>query len=161
MKLRTLSTRDRRQSGHALLLAALMGIMGFGLWATAYRATQDATGMAASEAGRTLRLEVLTEAMARAGHLLESCMPPFSSYSCVSRHRTDAGEWQAVVLQFERQGRSERWAVETRLASDAELRKLPAAPSMFRGEKRDERGNQSRARSSRPGSITPAGSRRP
>jgi hypothetical protein len=160
MKLRACSHRDQRQSGHALLLAALMGIMGFGLWATAYRATQDATGMAASEEGRTLRLEVLTEAMARAGHLLESGLPPYSSYSCVSRHRTDAGEWQAVVLQFERQGRSERWAVETRLANDAELRKLPAAPSLFRSEKQGERGNSGRSRSSGPGRITPAGSRR-
>ena len=161
MKLRAQSKPSGSQSGHALLLAALMGIMGFGLWATAYRATQDATGMAASEAGRTLRLEVLTEAMARAGHLLESGMPPFSSYSCVSRHRTAAGEWQAVVLQFERQGRSERWAVETRLASEAELRKLPAAPSLFRSEKRDERGNQGRARSSRTSRIRPAGSGKP
>jgi hypothetical protein len=161
MRLRKVSRRDRRQSGHALLLAALMGIMGFGLWATAYRATQDATGMAASEQGRSLRLEVLTEAMARAGHLLESGMPPFSSYSCVSRHRTDAGEWQAVVLQFERQGRSERWAVETRLASDAELRKLPAVPSMFRSEKRDERADQGRTRSSRSSRIAPAGGGRP
>jgi hypothetical protein len=143
------------------LLAALMGIMGFGLWATAYRSTQDATGLAASEAGRTLRLEVLTEAMARAAHLLESGMPPYSSYSCVSRHRTDAGEWQAVVLQFERQGRSDRWAVESRLATDEELRKLPSAPSMFRSEKRNERADQGRARSSRAGRISPAGSGRP
>ena len=159
MKLSAHSIRDRRQSGHALLLAALMGIMGFGLWATAYRATQDATGLAATEAGRSLRLEVLTEAMARAGHLLESGVPPYSSYSCVSRHRTEAGEWQAVVLQFERQGRSERWAVESRLATEDELRKLPAAPSMFRSEQRDEQANQGRTRSSRSSRITPAGSR--
>jgi hypothetical protein len=145
MKLSAHSIRDRRQSGQALLLAALMGIMGFGLWATAYRATQDATGLAATEAGRSLRLEVLTEAMARAGHLLESGVPPYSSYSCVSRHRTEAGEWQAVV--------------ESRLATEDELRKLPAAPSMFRSEQRDEQANQGRTRSSRSSRITPAGSR--
>lgn len=138
-----------------------MGIMGFGLWATAYRATQDATGMAASEEGRNLRQEVLTEAMARAGHLLESGMPPFSSYSCVSRHRTAAGEWQAVVLQFERQGRTERWAVETRFASESDLRSLPAAPSVFRPEQRNERADRNRARSSRSARVNPAGRGRP
>ncbi len=69
------------------------------------------------------------------------------------------GEWQAVVLQFERQGRSERWSVESRLATEDELRKLPAAPSMFRSEQRDEQANQGRTRSSRSSRITPAGSR--
>ena len=87
-------------------------------------------------------MEVLTDAMACAGHLLETGKPPYGSYSCVSRHRTAAGEWQAVVVQFERQGSSDRWAVETRLATQVELRRLPAMPSLFhdgersRGRKR-------------------------
>ncbi|MAW59780.1 MAG: hypothetical protein CMJ94_02970 [Planctomycetes bacterium] len=119
--------------------------MGFALWATAYRSTQDALGMAASEADREIRMDVLTEAMARAGHLLETGTPPFSSYSCISRHRTAAGEWQAVVVQFERQGRADRWAVETRLAQAEDLRRLPAMPSLFRDEERGKRRGGRRA----------------
>lgn len=128
MRLRSSSSSE---SGHALLLAALLGIMGFALWATAYRSTQDALGMAATEESRTVRLEILTEAMARAGHLLETGTPPYGSYSCVSRHRTAAGEWQAVVVQFERQGQGDRWAVETRLANKDDLKRLPAMPGVF------------------------------
>lgn len=150
-----------RQSGHALLLAALMGILGFGLWATAYRATQDATGLAASEDERNLRREILTLAMTRAGHLLELGVPPFSSYSCISRHRGAAGEWHAVVLQFERQGLSGRWEVEARFAEDEDLRKMPAVPAVFRAPKANERDNRGRSRSSEPGRVIPAGSRRP
>jgi len=126
-----------------MLLAALLGIMGFALWVTAYRTTQDALGMASSEQARTVRMEVLTDAMARAGHLLKTGAPPYASYSCVSRHRTAAGEWQAVVVQFERQGRGNRWAVETRLATTDELRRLPAMPSLFHDGERSRGRNRS------------------
>lgn len=161
MKLPLHAKRSAKRSGHALLLAALMGILGFGLWATAYRATQDATGLAASEEDRNLRREILTLAMTRAGHLLELGVPPFSSYSCISRHRSSEGEWHAVVLQFDRQGLSGRWEVEARFAEDEELRRMPAVPAVFGAPKVDERGNQGRTRSSRSGRIMPAGSRRP
>lgn len=145
------------QSGHALLLAALMGVMAFALWTTAYRSTQDALALASTEAERDERYHVLTEAMARAGHLLETGAPPFGSYSCISRHRLGAGDWRAVVLQFERQGRSERWAVETRLATQAELRRLPAAPATFSERRR----NEERPRASRRGAGSVSRSSRP
>lgn len=111
-----------------MLLAALLGIMGFALWVTAYRSTQDALGMASSEQARTVRMDVLADAMARAGHLLETGAPPYASYSCVSRHRTAAGEWQAV---------------ETRLATTEELRRLPAMPSLFHDGERSRGRNRS------------------
>lgn len=120
-----------RESGHALLLAAMLGVLGFTLWAVAFRATQDALGVAASEEQRQVRLEVLTEAVARAGHLLESGDPPYSRYRCVSRHRTAAGEWQAVVLEFQRESLNDRWMIDATLASKQDLRRLPAAPTVF------------------------------
>lgn len=121
----------RLQSGHALLLSAMLGVMAFALWMVAFRATQDALGMAAGARDREVRQVTLTEAMTRAGHLLETGEPPESGYRCIARQRVAEGDWEAIVLQFARSGGRDRWEVEARFASSREVATLPPAPVSF------------------------------
>jgi len=136
-KARAATAKDasNRNSGHALLLSAMLGVMAFALWIVAFRATQDALGLAASESDRERRMVVLTEAMTRAGHLLETGVPPRTGYRCVSRHRVEAGEWQAVTLKFSQSGSEDRWEVDAQFASQRELAKLPPAPVAFKANR--------------------------
>lgn len=124
--------RDRR-SGHALILAAMLGVLAMTMWLVAYRATEDALAFAQGEEQRRLRTEILPEAIARGARLLETGVPPTSGFRCVSRHRNAAGDWVAITLRYERLGAANRWAIRATPSTPQEKRALEPLPTWFRG----------------------------
>jgi hypothetical protein len=128
-----LPKRSKRnsQGGHALLLAAMLGIFVFALWNVAYRATRDAEGMDASAPQRIARLEALPAGVARAGRLLRTGKPPNSPYKCIYRHFSGPGDSQLVTLEFRGQADQKRWQVIATLSTRGEARQLPDVPPNF------------------------------
>jgi hypothetical protein len=125
------SSKPRADSGHALLLAAMLGILVFALWNIAYRATQDAEGMDSGAPKRIAQLEALPAGVARAGRLLRTGAPANSPFQCVYRHYFGPGNNQPVTLEFRNKGAENRWQVVATLSTKNEARQLPTVPLSF------------------------------
>ncbi len=125
--------QKQKQSGHALLLSAIVGVLAFALWLVAFRSTNDAQGFHLGAANRQTTMEVLPSAMAKAGRLLQSGEPPKVPFHCVYKHFVAPGEWTNIHLKFDRGGGSRKWSVEATLATATDIRRYPGAPDSFEG----------------------------
>ncbi len=119
------------QSGHALLMVSMFGVIALGVWVLAMFATLDAQLFESNTARRELRSEQMVDSVAFAGSLLRTGTPPRNNYECIHSQKNKRGEAVKVVLKFERFGGDLRWKVQARAATGKDIRRLPPAPDSF------------------------------
>ena len=122
-------TRDRRRSGHAMLLVLLLAALFVGVWLVVHRATNDAMTVQRMSAERERFEERITRALAYAGEMLRTDRPAAGQYSFIYAGQDARGPFHTTVT-LSRVGAVD-YDAEARVATPAEIATLPVNPPSF------------------------------